>query len=166
MKMTKQEMDDGCETYYKDGGMSACGSDYTNGEDGTIPIPEGNDIRFYRCSVCGQIVAVIGTDGNPLTCCMREMQLLEPGTVDATVERHVPVFTRRGRKIIVDVGSEPHPMTPEHHIEWICLVTCQGIQWKNLEDKDEATACFRISSNEKVAAVYAYCNLHGLWRCC
>lgn len=141
-------------------------SDYTSTDYKCVDIPKEADVRFYRCSVCGQIVAVIGTEGNPLTCCMRDMQLLEPGVIDASVEKHVPVFERHGHKVIVHVGSEDHPMTPEHHIEWICLVTCQGVQWKSLEGKTEPCTKFRIAGGENVAAVYAYCNLHGLWKCC
>lgn len=167
MNDDKKKMEEECEAYYKDGGVGACGSDREDFyEKDVVDIPDCLDIRFYRCEVCGQIVAVIGTDGNPLMCCMRDMQLLEAGTVDASAERHVPVFKRHGHKVIVKVGEVLHPMTKEHHIEWICLVTDKGIQWKYLASCDEAIATFRIQNNEHVAAVYAYCNLHKLWKCC
>lgn len=165
-KMTEKEIDEACSEYYKEGGMKPCGSDYTNEQTECVAIPDDLDIRFFKCNVCGQIVAVIGPDGNPLTCCMRDMQLLEPGVTDGVKEKHVPVFCRKGHKVIVTVGEEEHPMTPEHHIEWICLVTCKGIQWKHVADCEHPTACFRIGRHENVAAVYAYCNLHGLWKCC
>ena len=163
----KENMDAECESYYKDGGTKACGKDREPEEYPTcVEVPEALDVRFFRCEVCGQVVAVLGTKGNPLTCCMREMQLLEPGTVEATAEKHIPVFEKMGHKVTVKVGEILHPMTKEHHIEWVCLVTNEGVQWKNVKDCAEPIATFRLRTGEHVAAIYAYCNLHKLWKCC
>jgi len=127
-------------------------------------IPNYLDIKFYRCEVCGQIMATVGDKVNPLSCCGQKMTILEPATVDASVERHVPVYSKSGHKVKVRVGEVEHPMTVEHYIEWICMVTCCGIQWIPLSYNGTPEATFRIKSNETVLAVYAYCSLHGLWR--
>ena len=127
-------------------------------------IPDYLDITFYRCDICGQIMATIGEQANLLSCCGQKMTLLHADTVDASVERHVPVYRRIGHKITVQVGEIEHPMTEDHHIEWICMVTCCGIQWKPLPINGTSDTTFRIKGNEDVLAIYSYCNLHGLWK--
>ena len=87
-----------------------------------------------------------------------------PGTVDASLEKHVPVYSVEGNNVVVNVGSVIHPMSEEHYIEWISLVTNNGVQRKYLNPNDEPKACFAICDNEEVKEVYAYCNLHGLWK--
>ena len=41
---------------------------------------------FYRCEICGNIVALIKTGGGTLTCCDQEMEKLVANTVDASQE--------------------------------------------------------------------------------
>ena len=88
---------------------------------------------------------------------------LIPGTTDGAAEKHVPVVTRNGNIVEVKVGSVEHPMTNEHYIQWICLQTKQGNQRKCLKPGDKPAVCFSICDKDEVEAVYAYCNLHGLW---
>ena len=89
---------------------------------------------------------------------------LVPGTTDAAVEKHVPVVNVEGNKVTVSVGSVAHPMLPEHYIEWIALKTKFGNQRKVLAPGEEPKACFAICEGDEVEAVYAYCNLHSLWK--
>nr|WP_306793040.1 desulfoferrodoxin family protein [Desulfopila inferna] len=42
------------------------------------------------------------------------MKVLRENTVDAALEKHVPVVTRSEEGIVVTVGSVDHPMTPDH----------------------------------------------------
>ena len=128
-------------------------------------IPCNVNIKFYRCDSCGRIMASIEEITNPLICCGDALRPLTPGTVDASIERHVPIYTRTGHKVIVTVGELEHPMLEAHHIEWICLVTNLGIQWHPLAFDDNPSTVFRVKGGEAVLAVYAYCNLHGLWCC-
>lgn len=123
-------------------------------------------VRFYRCSICGQIVASSEELKNPLTCCGQEMTMLKPNTTEASMEHHIPVFHEMRHKVCVEIGKTAHPMTPEHHIEWVCLVTNCGVQWKHLKPDCTPEVSFRIKSCECVKHVYAYCNLHGLWMKC
>ena len=92
------------------------------------------------------------------------MQELIPGTVDASLEKHVPVYKVENNKVIVNVGSVVHPMIEEHYIEWVSLVTNKGVERKFLKPNEEPTVSFVILEDEKVEEVYAYCNLHGLWK--
>ncbi len=118
---------------------------------------------FYYCPICGNLVEMINSSGNKLICCGQEMKKLKAKTADEGLEKHVPVFTCEGGKVTVKVGSIAHPMTEEHHIMWIELITNKGIQRKCIYPKTEATTCFHISDTEKVLAVYEFCSLHGLW---
>ena len=122
------------------------------------------EMKFYRCPVCGQIVAIVKKTGAPVVCCGKPMEEMIPGSVDASVEKHVPVIERDGGKVVVTVGSVAHPMAEEHYIEWIALKTKKGNQRKALKPGDEPKVCFRICEGDEVEAAFAYCNLHGLWK--
>jgi superoxide reductase len=119
--------------------------------------------RFFKCETCGNIYAVVKDAGVPLMCCGKKMQEIIPGSVEASVEKHLPVFTIEGGKVYVVVGEVEHPMTDEHYIEWISIQTKQGNQRKCLKPGDKPAVCFSICDKDEVEAVYAYCNLHGLW---
>lgn len=121
-------------------------------------------MKFYRCAHCGQIVAIVKKTGVPVICCGEPMQELIPGTTDAAAEKHVPSFEVKGDVVEVIVGSVEHPMLEEHYIEWIAVQTKQGNQRKSLEPGEPPKACFRICDGDEVEAVYAYCNLHSLWK--
>lgn len=121
-------------------------------------------MKFYRCAHCGKIVAIVKETGVPVICCGEAMQEIVPGSVDAAVEKHVPVYEVKDNKVIVTVGSTEHPMLPEHYIEWIALETKQGNQRKALKPGEEPKACFALCEGDEVVAVYAYCNLHSLWK--
>ena len=121
-------------------------------------------MKFYVCSHCGNIIAFVKSSGVPVVCCGEKMQDLEPNTTDAAVEKHVPVVQVDGQKVTVTVGSTEHPMLPEHYIEWIALATKQGNQRKELKPGQKPQAEFMVCPDDEVEAVYAYCNLHGLWK--
>ena len=118
-------------------------------------------VEFYRCSVCGNMVALIKKGGGTLVCCGKEMVKLEANSTDASQEKHVPVVAKEDGKIKAAVGSVAHPMLPEHFIEWIALVNEDKVVIKYLKPGDEPKAEFcEVASG----TVYAYCNLHGLWK--
>ena len=118
-------------------------------------------VEFYRCELCGNMVALIKKGGGTLVCCGQNMTKLEANSTDAAKEKHVPAVLREGGKIKVTVGSTPHPMLPEHHIEWIALVTDDKVELKYLKPGEEPRAEF---AEVPAGTVYAYCNLHGLWK--
>ncbi len=122
------------------------------------------DIKFFECVHCGNIIAFVKDSGVTIICCGEDMQEIIPNTIDASYEKHVPAVTVNDNKVTVQIGSEHHPMVPEHYIEWVCLQTSQGNQRKVLKAGNLPQCCFRICDGDKVEAVYAYCNLHGLWK--
>ncbi len=118
-------------------------------------------VIFFRCEVCGNIVGLIKNGGGELSCCGQPMTEMKANTTDASTEKHVPVAVRQDGKIIVQVGSVLHPMTSDHYIEWIAVVSDKGTERISLSPTDEPKAVFCDKENSEV---YAYCNLHGLWK--
>ncbi|NLU53015.1 MAG: desulfoferrodoxin [Clostridiaceae bacterium] len=118
-------------------------------------------ISFYRCDKCGNIVALLQKGGGTLTCCDQSMTELKANTTDASKEKHVPDIVKEDDKIKVTIGSTPHPMIPEHYIQWIALVSGEKVQFKFLRPEDEPKAEFLEADS---GTVYEYCNLHGLWK--
>jgi superoxide reductase len=119
------------------------------------------EVTFFRCKHCGNLVELIKVGGGTLVCCGDNMEQLVPNTTDAAVEKHVPVALRKDGKIYVEVGAVAHPMVDVHYIEWIAVAGDEGIERINLVPGVEPSAVF---ADKKNAVVYAYCNLHGLWK--
>ena len=109
------------------------------------------------------LVMLINRDAAEISCNGEPMKVLTANTTDAAKEKHVPVAEVSGNKIFVKVGSVPHPMTAAHLIEWIYLQTKNGGQYRYLTPADKPEATFFIDEGDTPLAVYAYCNLHGLW---
>ena len=122
------------------------------------------ETKFYICERCGNIIGKIHDSGVPVVCCGQPMTQLVAGTVDASLEKHVPVVTVEGNTVKVAVGAVEHPMLPEHYIEWVSLQTKQGNQRKCLKPGEAPKVCFSLCEGDEVEAVYEYCNLHGLWK--
>ena len=97
-------------------------------------------------------------------CCGEKMQEIIPGTVEASKEKHIPVYKIEGNKVIVKVGEIEHPMQEEHYIEWVSIQTKFGNQRKALKLNNNTEVCFTICDGDEVENVFAYCNLHGLWK--
>lgn len=119
-------------------------------------------LEVYKCEKCGNIVEVPQGGSCTPVCCGEPMKLLKENTTDGAKEKHVPVVEKIDGGYRVTVGSVLHPMTPEHYIQFIELVTPDGVLRRNLTPEDKPVAEFKTDATD----VYAreYCNLHGLWR--
>lgn len=122
------------------------------------------EVRFYRCAACGQIIEMIRKKVCPVMCCGKPMEEIIPGTTDAALEKHVPVWEVKDGVVTVTVGAVEHPMLDVHYIEWIVLETKNGVQRKELKPGDSPKAVFALLPCDEVVAAYAYCNLHSLWK--
>ena len=123
-----------------------------------------SEMKFYLCEHCGNIIGKIHDAGVPVVCCGQKMTQLIPGTVEASAEKHIPVPSVNGSVVKVAVGSVAHPMIEAHYISWIYLQTTVGGQRKNLVPGAAPEVTFALAEGETPVAVYAYCNLHGLWK--
>ena len=120
--------------------------------------------QIYKCALCGQVVEVLHAGGLPLLCCGQSMKLLQEGTSDGAKEKHVPVLEKTAEGCKVKIGDMPHPMTPEHSIEWVEIVCkCGTRAMKYLQPGDAPEAQFAIPL-DMVVSVREYCNLHGVWK--
>ncbi|MCP4022381.1 MAG: desulfoferrodoxin [Desulfobacteraceae bacterium] len=117
----------------------------------------------YKCSKCGNISQALHAEKPPLMCCGKIMDHIVANTVDAAKEKHVPVVEKIEGGYHVKVGSTAHPMTVDHWIVWIELVSKDGtlIQRKFLDHSDAPEATFYTDADRVTAR--EYCNLHGLW---
>ena len=115
-------------------------------------------LKFYQCEQCDKVI--ISKEALNIS----GYKELIPSSTDAAVEKHVPVVTKKCKQVQVNVGSVTHPMSEEHLISWIALETENGYQVRYLTANDVPMAAFTLAAGDKVVAVYAYCNLHGLWK--
>jgi len=122
-----------------------------------------NNTKFYICSHCGNIVEMVKDVGVKPFCCGQKMEELIPNTVEASGEKHIPSVSVSGDVVTVNVGSVDHPMVDEHFIEWVYVKTDKGGQRKHLKPGEAPNVVFHLGG-DKPLAVYAYCNLHGLWK--
>ena len=120
------------------------------------------ELKFYRCNVCGNLIVKLVDGAGVPFCCGKQMTELKANTTDAAQEKHVPVVSVEGNEVVARVGSVDHPMIEAHYIQFIVVETENGFQVHHLEPNEEPEARFVV--NEKVVAVYEYCNLHGLWK--
>ena len=119
--------------------------------------------KFLMCEKCGAVLTFL-TDGDEKPgCCGGELTLLKAMETDGAREKHLPKVDRREGAVRVDVGEISHPMEDDHLIEWIYLQTERGGQRKCLKPGEEPVAVFSLT-DDKPVAVYAHCNLHGLWK--
>jgi superoxide reductase len=120
-------------------------------------------MQVFRCEVCGTIAEIMHAGGD-MACCGVMMKLLEEKTGAEGLEKHKPVIKKTPKGFRVKIGSIPHPMTPEHHIEWVELLADDLVLRKAFVFgvPPEWEFCF-FSSPKKVSA-RAYCNIHGLWK--
>ncbi len=119
-------------------------------------------LEVYKCEVCGNIVEMVHGGKGQLVCCGKPMELLKEGSVDAALEKHVPVVEKTAQGFKVKVGSVTHPMEEKHYIEWIELIADGKAYRQFLEPGQAPEAEFCVDA-EKITA-REYCNLHGLWK--
>ena len=119
------------------------------------------NVRFYRCPICGNVIGLIDGNGERLMCCGKQMERMTANSVDAATEKHVPVYERDGEELIVRVGDVNHPMDENHYIMWVALVSKDKTTRIRLHPGDKPEVRFKY---EKDSTIYAYCNLHGLWK--
>ena len=119
------------------------------------------EIKYFKCPICGNVIEVVNGDVSRVRCCGSELTELVANTVDAAVEKHVPVYEVEENEIVVKVGDVIHPMEEKHYITFITLVTEDRVIRKDLKPGDEPVVRFPYIQGSKI---YEYCNLHGLWK--
>ena len=119
-------------------------------------------LELYKCEICGNIVQVMHPSFGELVCCGKPMTALKAHLPEEEYkEKHVPFYVSENE---IQIGSVPHPMTSEHQIEFIQVVSedKKHVQTRFLSHNEPAN--MKTGDNPKPQVAYEYCNLHGLWR--
>jgi len=121
-------------------------------------------LEMYKCGVCGNFVEVVIAGAGELVCCGQPMNLLKPNTTDAAQEKHVPYFVKKDNELDVRIGSVLHPMTDEHYIQFIEVISADEryVKRKYLYPNEEPTFPLKWYDIGALSA-REFCNLHGLW---
>lgn len=117
--------------------------------------------NLYINDAKDSIIEVFGGDFVP---CIGAFKKLEPNTVEASFEKHIPVVSRDNDTLTIKVGSVEHPMTAEHYIKYIFVVYDGYVIRRELKPLDKPKLTVNVNKDIENVEVYAYCNLHGLWK--
>ena len=109
------------------------------------------------CGSDGRLQGVV-TDRDLVTRCLASG--FSPASTPVKAVMTSQVITARPD---MAVGAAAHPMTEEHGIQWVYLQTDRGGQRKALVPGEKPIVSFALMEETPVS-VYAYCNLHGLWK--
>lgn len=116
-------------------------------------------VSFFRHSQTGDLIISRADSEAPAG-----YEALTANSVDAAQEKHVPRIEvqRDGHIIQVKVGEVDHPMEPAHYIEWVALDADGRFELHELKPGQSPMTFF--AGGSKNGTVYAFCNLHGLWK--
>ena len=146
---------------------------------------ETRRFQIYKCPVCDTVVEVLHQWSMELVCCgpamvaVRAKTRRDDGWADhaPTIQdtpggcrvaiggSHHPVAglpDRRCSGCRVAIGGSHHTMTKSHRIEWIELVADGRSHRQFLAPGQPASVVFAVKP--AIAAVRAYCTVHGLWQ--
>lgn len=119
------------------------------------------NVRFYKCKICGNIIGIIEGNAEHIKCCGENMEMMQANVTDAAIEKHIPTYEKVENELLVKVGEVEHPMEKEHYIMWIAMVTeNKTIRVKLYPEQSTETRFPYIPGG----TLYAYCNKHGLWK--
>ena len=119
------------------------------------------ELKLKKCDKCGALIVALkdcNCDNCGIKCCGEAMSEVIVNS-DGAVEKHLPVYEKRGDDILVKVN---HVMDEDHYIEWISTVSGNKINTISFNPGDEVSYVFKY---EKGMKIYSYCNKHGLWVC-
>lgn len=115
-----------------------------------------------KCSKCNAIIRVnkdCTCDDCGIICCNKKMEDIVENSVEASFEKHLPIYEKDGNDIVVKVN---HIMEKDHYIEWICCISENREEYVHfIPDNQNATARFNDIHS---GSLYSYCNKHGLWK--
>ncbi len=120
-------------------------------------------MNYYVCPICGNVIEKVVDHGIPIYCCGKEMKLLSCGDFPELKAKHVPVAHYENDYLTVEVGMIPHPMLPEHHIDFITISFENRTERIDLKVPDQPQASFYLPNFHGTIFIEAYCNIHGLW---
>ncbi len=119
--------------------------------------------QIYKCPHCGSVFELLHAGVGPATCCGETLEPMTEKTADAGFEKHVPVVDVSDGSANIEVGSVPHPMEPDHYIEWIEVSDGTNVYRHFLKPGQDPKASFCLVGNE-IKRARELCSVHGLWK--
>jgi superoxide reductase len=134
--------------------------------------------KFFVCDVCGHIEFGAAPETCPVCFAAKEhfkedANAIKPAEKEGK-EKHVPVIVASKscglipgvcQDIHIKVGSVPHPMTPEHLIQWIDIYLDHKFAARYmLTPQLQAAVSVHLKSEAKgTFTAIEHCNVHGTW---
>jgi len=125
-----------------------------------------NKLQLYKCKICGNVIQVLLDGEGELVCCNEPMELLTANNQElGTGEYHIPVYLKDdNNETYIQVGKDQHPMTEEHHIEFIERISKDKnyltLKYLNIGEEPK----IKIDNIYENECAIEYCNIHGLWK--
>ena len=118
-------------------------------------------LELYKCKVCENVVEIAHCGIGNLVCCDESMKLMEeivPNKDDAHFA-HIEFLDEKTKKI-----TYKHPMTKEHYIEFIEVISNDKkyVKRKHLKPDEPCELIFECNCNEGFYT-RLYCNIHGVY---
>lgn len=110
-------------------------------------------VLFYVCRQCGNILTSTGK--STITCCGRTIDAL---SVSQSTAKHTLEVEPIDDSLYV---SSKHPMTKEHYISFMALVTDSTVWLHRLYPEQDAATSFPLMFRR--GTLYAYSAQYGLW---
>ena len=119
--------------------------------------------EIYKCNICGNVVEIIKGGAGELVCCNEPMKLITVKNEETMAEKHKPVISSQNENIKICVGEVLHPMTKEHHIDFIEAISLDGkyLYRKYLDTEEQPIMEFFCKTDKMKAR--ELCNIHGLF---
>lgn len=109
-------------------------------------------MKFYVCPICGNVVTALG-EGS-FSCC--GISLLPQEAEEPDAEHDFAVERVENDWLI----TLDHPMTKDHFVSFVALVTMDGVRFKKLYPEQDVEARLPMGPS---GWIYLYCNHHGLF---
>lgn len=124
-------------------------------------------LELYKCNICENLVEVLSRGEGELVCCGKPMQLIKTTDSDSPElnDKHVPVIEKVVDGFKIRVGTTTHPMTKEHHINFIQAISkdLKYVKTKFLSPEEEPKLNVKCNCENSIWA-RALCNIHGLFK--
>lgn len=124
-------------------------------------------LELYKCNICGNLVEIMQTGEGELFCCGKPMEIIKTNISDSEElnDKHIPVIEKVVDGYKIRIGSKVHPMTEEHHIDFIQAISKDNkyIKTKFLEINENPELNVKCKCENSIWA-RALCNIHGLFK--
>ena len=124
----------------------------------------GITMKFYICPETQTVVEVVAGQPAPLTIDGKPMEELVPNSTDAAVEKNMPVLSVENGVLKVSVGEVEHPTIEKHWIPFVAVKAGDLVLRRSINATEKPVAEFPLGSYKGEVEVYAWCNLHGIWK--